>query len=60
MCAACAIRYNPEMKAYYKKRMDKGKHNMSTLNIIRNKLLARTFAITEKGTPYVDTMKYAS
>jgi hypothetical protein len=48
------------MKAYYKKRMDKGKHNMSTLNIIRNKLLARTFAITEKGTPYVDTMKYAS
>ena len=60
MCATCAIRCNPEMKAYYKKRLDKGKHKMSTLNIIRNKLLARAFAVAGRVTPYVDTMKYAS
>jgi len=48
------------MKAYYKKRLDKGKHKMSTLNIIRNKLLSRAFAVAGRGTPFVDTMKYAS
>jgi len=60
LCAACAIRCNPEMKAYYKKRLEKGKHKMSTLNIIRNKLLARAFAVVERGTHYVNTMGYAA
>ncbi len=33
---------------------------MSTINIIRNKLIARMFAVEERGTPYVDTFKFAS
>ena len=33
---------------------------MSTLNIIRNKLLARAFAVVNRGTPYVDTMGYVA
>ncbi len=33
---------------------------MSTINIIRNKLIARMFAVVERGTPYVDTFKFAS
>ena len=59
-CAMTAIIYNPEMKAYYDRRVEQGKSKMSTLNIIRNKLLARIFAIVNRGTPYVDTYKYAS
>lgn len=60
MCAVSAIRYNPEMKAYYERRTEEGKNKMSTLNIIRNKLPARAFAVVARGTPYVNTMKYAS
>jgi transposase len=57
-CAVCAVRHNPEMKMYYERRIAEGKHEMSTLNIIRNKLLSRVFAIVRRGTPYVETFKY--
>lgn len=60
LCAKVAIRHNPEMKRYYQRRIDEGKNKMSTLNIIRNKLLARAFAVAKRGTPYVDLMKYAA
>jgi len=33
---------------------------MSTLNIVRNKLLSRLFAVVNRETPYVDTLKYAA
>ena len=60
MCAGVAIQHNPEMKLYYEKRISEGKNKMSTLNIIRNKLVSRIFAVIERGTGYVDTMKYAA
>jgi len=59
-CALSAILYNPEMKAYYNRRTESGKSKMSTLNIIRNKILARIFAVATRGTPYVDIHKYAA
>ncbi len=59
-CALSAIKCNPEMKDYYERRLDIGKSKMSTLNIIRNKLVARAFAVVARGTPYVNIMKYAS
>jgi len=60
LCATSAIQSSPEMKAYYERRVKEGKNKMSTLNIIRNKLLARAFAVVQRRTPYVDTMRYAS
>lgn len=60
MCAGTAIQYNPEMKKYYDNRIQKGKNNMSTLNIIRNKLLSRIFAVIDRDSPYVDIYKYAA
>jgi transposase len=60
LCATSAIQSNQEMRAYYERRVREGKNKMSTLNIIRNKLLARAFAVVQRGTPYVDTMRYAS
>lgn len=60
MCASTAIQHNPEMKQYYENRIQKGKNSMSTLNIIRNKLLARIFAVIIRDTPYVDIYKYAA
>lgn len=58
MCARSAIQYNPEMKAFYNRRLQEGKQESSTLNIIRNKLLFRAFAVVNRRTPYVNTMKY--
>ncbi len=59
-CAKVALIYNTEMKLYYNKRIDAGKNKKSTRNIIRNKLLARIFAVVHNDTPYVETMKYAN
>jgi len=60
MCARSAIICNPEMKMYFQNRKEKGENGMSTINIIRNKLLARIFAVVQRGTPYVDTCKFAA
>ena len=60
LCAKSAIQYNKEMKEYYDKRVNEGKNKMSTINIVRNKLLARIFAVVNRKTPYVDIMKYAA
>lgn len=59
-CAVNAIINNPEMKVYYQRRVKEGKNKMSTINIVRNKLLARIFAVIERGTPYVNTLKYTA
>jgi len=59
-CASSAIQCNQEMKIYYERRINEGKNKMATLNIIRNKLLSRIFAVIERGTPYVNTFKYAT
>ena len=58
LCAKTSIQYNMEMKIYYEKRVSEGKSKMSTINIIRNKLLSRVFAVVERGTPYVNTVGY--
>ncbi len=60
LCARSAIVCNHEMKIYYQNRKAKGANGMSTINIIRNKLIARIFAVVKRGTPYVDTFKFAA
>lgn len=60
MCACTAILYNTEMKIYYERRVNEGKNKMSTLNIIRNKIIARVFAVINRNSDYVDTLKYAA
>ena len=60
LCAVSAIQHNTEMKQYYQKRVEQGKNKMSTVNIIRNKLIARMFAVVKRQTPYVDNLKYAA
>ena len=58
--AATSIQFNPEMRLYYQERLAEGKNEMSTLNIIRNKIVVRVFAVIKRGTPYVETLKYAT
>lgn len=55
-----AIQHNTEMRLYYQKRIAEGKNKMSTQNIIRNKLVARIFAVIDRNSPYVDIAKLAA
>jgi len=59
--AKSAIRYNGEFKTYYQRRINQmGKSKMSTINIIRNKMIARAFAVVNRGTPYIDLHKFVA
>ncbi len=60
LCAKTAIQHSPEMKVYYNRRINEGHNKMSTINIIRNKLLARACAVVKRRVPYVDILKYAA
>lgn len=59
-CAKSSIQHNQEMKIYYNRRLEEGKNKMSTINIIRNKILSRVFAVVMRDSPYVDMMKFAA
>lgn len=59
--ASSAIQIKGEYRQYYLKRInEQGKNKMSTLNIIRNKMLYRVFSVVKRGTPYVDLYKFAA
>ena len=53
MAARSAITHDPELKNYYHQKVNQGKNKMSVLNIIRNKIIHRAFAVVNRGTPYV-------
>lgn len=60
MAAVSAAHTDKEMMAFYIQRTKGGKSKMNVINIIRNKILARVFAVVKRGTPYVDMLKYAA
>ena len=60
MAAMASIQINGEYKMYYQRRLAEGRNKMSTLNIVRNKLVFRAFAIVKRGSPYIDLHKFAA
>lgn len=46
------IRYEGEIKNYWLRKVDEGKHKMIILNAIRNKLIQRVFAVVKRGTKF--------
>lgn len=53
LSAKSAIQHDKELKEYYLKRIGMGKSKMSTINIVRNKILYRMFAVIKRQTPFV-------
>lgn len=53
LASLSAIQYNPDLKAYYHRKVNEGKSKMSVINAVRNKLLARIIAVINRQTPYV-------
>ena len=60
LAAATTIQFDPELKAYYQRRISEGKNRMYALNAIKNKLVARVFAVVKRGTPYVQIHRHAA
>lgn len=58
--AISAIQFSPELKLYYQKRVKEGKQKKVVVNIIRNKLISRVFAVINRGNPYLNLVKYAT
>ena len=58
--ASSAIQADKELKDYYQRRIASGKSKMSTLNIVRNKIIHRVFAVVRRGTPYVPLYQHAT
>lgn len=57
--ARCAIQYDQQLHKFYERKVEEGKSKRCVLNAVRNKLIARMFAVVNRQTPYVNTMKYA-
>ena len=52
MASLTGIKLDEGLKAYYERKVIEGKNKMSVLNAIRNKLLARIFAVVNRGSVY--------
>jgi transposase len=53
LSAKSAIQYDKELREYYLKKTEVGKSKMSTINVVRNKILYRMFAVIKRQTPFL-------
>jgi transposase len=60
LSAKSAIQYDKELREYYLKRVENGKSKMSTINIVRNKILYRMFAVIKRQTPFSENYLQAA
>lgn len=60
LSAKTAIQYDKELRDYYLRRIAIGKSKMSTINIVRNKILYRMFAVVKRQTPFVENYLQAA
>jgi transposase len=58
MCALNTIKKDNEFKRYYDRRKVEGKSTLTILNVIKNKLISRIFAVIKRGTPYQQQLTF--
>ena len=54
MCALTVVKTSPEFRRYYDRKKAEGKHSLSILNAIKNKLALRVMAVIKNQRKYVD------
>ncbi len=52
LCALTAMTHDPELKAYYTRKVKEGKSKMLVINNVRNKLIHRVCAVIKRQQPY--------
>ncbi len=58
LCAVSVGRTNSDLGRYYKRKLKQGKHKMSVLNAVRNKLIHRVFAVVKNEKMYEKDYQY--
>lgn len=53
-----AIRAIPSLKEYYQRKVSEGKHKLSAINAVRNKLIAMALAVVKRNTPFVKEFSF--
>ena len=56
LAAMSAIRFENDLRKYYIKKVEEGKNKMSVLNVIRNKIIHRMFAVIKNQTVYKNNL----
>lgn len=59
LCALNTKKHDKEIKEYYERKVAEGKPKMLVINNVRCKIVSRIFATINRGTPYVNTQKFA-
>ncbi len=54
-----AIIHDTEIRTYFQRKIAEGKDQGVVMNAVKNKLIARVFAVVQRGTPFVTTHNYA-
>lgn len=57
--AISAIQHDPQIRMYYQRKIKEGKMEGVVINNVKNKLVARVFAVVKRGTPFVKLSTYA-
>ena len=57
MAALSGKKYDPQMKQYFIKKLKQGKNKKLVLNAIRCKLVSRAFAVINRNSKFVNTLK---
>lgn len=57
MAALSAKKYDPQLKQYFEKKIKEGKNKMLVLNAIRCKIISRAFAVINRNSKFVNTLK---
>jgi len=52
LAAQNSVRYDPELKEYYQRKISEGKNKWLVLNNVKNKLIHRIFAVVRDGQMY--------
>jgi len=60
MAALSAKKWDPQIKDYYERKVSEGKNKMLVLNAVRCKIISRAFAVIQRNSPFVNTLKAIS
>jgi len=58
--ALSAIVHDPELRNYYKRKIQEGKHPGTVKNAVKFKIIQRMFAVVKRGTPFVKMGNFAA
>jgi transposase len=53
LAATVAVRYDPDLQAFYEAKREEGKHHGTVIGAVCRKLLARIYVILKEQRPYV-------